>query len=470
MSFISREFLILFAIVLAIRIVVGRRTNSSAYVALLILSSLVFYAWHVPVYLVILLASTSVDYAAALALGRLPGPEHLRRRLVLAASLGTNLGLLGFFKYGRFFVRGVGHAVALAGFQPNLQIPDLVLPIGISFYTFEAMSYTIDVYRGRMAPIRSFPRFVLFISFFPHLVAGPIVRAWQFLPQLNRRRRMRLIVIYEALWLIITGYFLKTVVADNLAAYVNANWDQAYRPNAGALTCAGVALMFSGQIFADFAGYSNIARGLAYLLGYRLPMNFNAPYLAGSFRNFWQRWHMTLSAWLRDYLYVSLGGNRLSAARTYLNLMIVMTLGGLWHGAALTFVAWGALHGLALAIERAVGLHRGVAPRLLRVVWFVVVQLIVVVAWVFFRSDTIAHALRFIGNVIASPAGTRPEWTRAALVLLSPVAAWHAWTWLDERGLLARAMPVGRIVVATMMAWAIFAMRGQPSAFIYFQF
>src|SRR5690606_21808832 len=220
------------------------------------------------------------------------------------------------------------------------------------------------------------------------LVAGPIVRAMEFLPQMPRPRRIRAAAWYEGGWLIISGFFLKMVCADNLAVYVDEHWDAGTDPGATSAFALWLALMFSGQIFADFAGYSNIARGVAYLLGYRLPINFNAPYLAASFKNFWERWHMTLSRWLRDYLYVSLGGNRKGGVRTYFNLMLVMLLGGLWHGAAYTFIVWGALHGAALALERMLGLHRdksGLAGIPVRLAWFVVVQAVVLMAWIVFR-------------------------------------------------------------------------------------
>ena len=206
----------------------------------------------------------------------------------------------------------------------SLRLPELalVLPMGISFYTFQTLSYTVDVYRGQLAPVRSFPHFLLFVSFFPQLVAGPIVRASEFLPQIDRPRRLRLRVFYEGAWLVICGFFLKMVCADNLAAYVDEYWWRGARAGTDATFALWLGVMFSGQIFADFCGYSTIARGLGYLLGYRFPINFDAPYIAGTFKNFWERWHITLSRWLRDYLYRPLGGNRRSRARTLVNLLV----------------------------------------------------------------------------------------------------------------------------------------------------
>jgi len=472
LSFVSWPFAILFALVFAARLTIGRWKNEPEFIVVLIAAGAIFYGWFVPAYLLILLASTTVDYFAARLIAAVPMEQRVRRRTILTASLGTNLGLLGFFKYGNLAARAASEIARALGIPFTVGPLDVVLPIGISFYTFEAMSYTIDVYRGVIVPERSFAKFFLFISFFPHLVAGPIVRAGQFLPQIPRPRRLRAAALYEGVWLITTGYFLKTVCADNLAAYVNEHWHEAYDPGAGASMAWSLTLMFSGQIFADFAGYSNIARGLAYLLGYRLPVNFNAPYIAGSFRNFWERWHITLSRWLRDYLYLPLGGNRISPRRTYLNLLVVMLLGGLWHGAALTFVVWGGLHGCALALERALGFHRdnGRIGLMRRVAWCVTVQVVVLIAWVFFRSDTLAHAVQFVRTLFSPRMQLLPSWAYAAAVFLLPIAVLHVWTLVEEREWLPPiTMPV-RAAIATAMMWAIVMLPGRTSAFIYFQF
>ncbi len=344
--------------------------------------------------------------------------------------------------------------------------------MGISFYTFQSLSYTIDVYRGILAPIRSFPKFFLYISFFPQLVAGPIVRARDFLPQLSRRRRLRLVVFYEGMWLIIVGFFLKMVCADNLAVYVDEYWNRGYRQDAQAGFTLWLALMFSGQIFADFAGYSSIARGLGYLLGFRLPVNFNAPYVAGSLKNFWERWHITLSSWLRDYLYVSLGGNRISRVRTYVNLLVVMVLGGLWHGAAYTFLIWGAIHGAALAVERLLGLHtdRGIARPIVRGAWFAVVQAVVLIAWVFFRSDSVEGATAFVGNILTFDFEALPSWCLIGSLFLLPLVGLHAWTWAEERQLVPHPSFKVRAPLAAAMVYAILTLYAGTSDFIYFQF
>ncbi|MBL8135270.1 MAG: MBOAT family protein [Acidobacteria bacterium] len=471
MNFVSWAFVALFVVVFAARLTVGRRKIESPYVGVLLLSSLVFYGWHVPAYLAVLVGAASIDYVAAIAIGNLAPQQRGGRRAWLIASLVMNLSLLAFFKYGTFAVRSAEEAAA--AFGTTLRLPEfsLVLPMGISFYTFQTLSYTIDVYRGELAPVRNFPRFLLFISFFPQLVAGPIVRASEFLPQIPRPRRLHARVFYQGAWLLIVGFFLKMVCADNLAAYVDEHWDRGYREGADATFVVWLGVMFSGQIFADFAGYSTIARGLGYLLGYRFPDNFNAPYLAATFKNFWERWHITLSRWLRDYLYVPLGGNRGSRQRTLLNLLLVMLLGGLWHGAAYTFIVWGAIHGLCLAGERVLGLHRPLPrPWVVRAAWFAVVQMAVLVAWIYFRSTSVGGATTFVANLVVGAWRLPDVWMVQALLFVAPLVVVHAWTWLDERGRAPALGATARAALAAAMAYAIITLHGGTSEFIYFQF
>ncbi len=473
MNFVSWAFAALFLVVFAARLTIGRRKIETPYLAVLLVASLVFYGWHVPSYVALLVGSALVDFLAARAMGE-AGPDRQRvRRALLVASLVSNLGVLAFFKYGGFAAQAAEDLAALAGASLRVPAMQLVLPMGISFYTFQTLSYTIDVYRGELAPVRNFWRFLLFISFFPQLVAGPIVRASEFLPQMPRPRRLRLRVFYEGVWLVIAGLFLKMVCADNLAAYVDEHWARASAPGAEATFNLWLSLMFSGQIFADFCGYSTIARGLGYLLGFRFPLNFNAPYIAGTFKNFWERWHITLSRWLRDYLYVPLGGNRGSRARTYVNLLAVMLLGGLWHGAAYTFLAWGAIHGLCLAVERGLGLHRqnGLRPaRWVRGAWAVVVQVAVLVAWIYFRSDTIGEATTFVSQLIVGTWRPPTGWMVASTLFLSPLLAMHLHAWLRDRHLLPPLGAGTKAALAAAMTYGILSVYGGTSDFIYFQF
>jgi alginate O-acetyltransferase complex protein AlgI len=468
-SFVSYAFLVLFLVVLACRLTFGRRKVEFPFVVVLIASSALFYAWHVPAYISILLFSTAVDYVAGRALRRMdPADPRLRplRRAWLAGSLGVNLSLLAAFKYADF-AAGNLNAWLGPGAAPVL---GLTLPMGISFYTFQSMSYTIDVYRGKVPALTSFWPFFLYVSFFPQLVAGPIVRASEFLPQMSRPREPRLRVWGEGLYLLTSGFFLKMVCADNLAVYVDRHWAEGYQAGADSGLLVGLALLFSGQIFADFAGYSNIARGSAYLLGYRLPINFDAPYIAGSFKNFWERWHITLSRWLRDYLYVALGGNRRGRARTYLNLLAVMLLGGLWHGAAWTFVLWGALHGASLAVERALALHATPGRRWIGGLWFLVVQAVVLVAWIPFRSESFEGARQFLANIAAGAFEGGHQPIAAGFLFLAPLFVLHGWTALVERGAVRPLSPAWRGVLAGAMAAALLMTYGGSSAFIYFQF
>ncbi len=472
MNFVSFSFAILFAIVFACRLTIGRRKIERSYVGVLLASSLIFYGWHAPSYLLILLTSAGIDYVAALALVGQPLSAQRRRRLILGVSLGANLGLLGFFRYANFGVQVVNDVTTRLGGGPALPNVDVVLPIGISFYTFQSMSYTIDVYRGRIAPLTNFRAFLLFITFFPQLVAGPIVRAVEFLPQLPRQRRPHLRVINEGIFLIAGGYLLKMVCADNIAVFVNSDWDKGYGDASDSGILIWLAVMFGMQIFCDFAGYSNIARGLALTLGFRLPVNFNAPYIAGSFQNFWQRWHITLSRWLRDYLYVPLGGNRVSRVRTYINLLTVMVLGGLWHGAAFTFIVWGAIHGSALAIERALGLQRrDVVPSIVtRLSWYIVVQSVVLVSWIFFRSNSVAGAWQFCLNIAALRFEPPTEAMWFGSLFLLPPLLMHLWRLFEERGAVTALQPYHKAVLTGIFIFVTVTCYGPTNAFIYFQF
>lgn len=470
MTFVSWAFAVLFAVVMLGRLTIGRRHVERPFLGLLLVASLIFYAWHIPLYLLLMVGSSTVDYVAARAIAAAPAGAPARRAW-LVLSLVANIGLLALFKYGDFALQMAEDVAAAGGWSPRLASLGLVLPMGISFYTFQALSYTIDVYRGRLAPVRHYGRYLLFITFFPQLVAGPIVRATEFLPQMDRPRRLHLRAFYQGAWLLLLGFFLKMVCADNLAAYVDEHWERGMQAGATATFTWWLALMFSGQIFADFAGYSSIAQGLGYWLGYRFPDNFHAPYIATSFRNFWERWHITLSRWLRDYLYVPLGGNRGGRARTAVNLLVVMLLGGLWHGAAYTFLVWGALHGLSLAIERALGLHRPEArPWFVTTVWAFVVQLVVLLAWVFFRSPTIDGGWTFVLNLATGPWVAPAPWMIGASAFLMPLVLLHAWTWAAEHAPVVVLAPAARAMLAAAMAYAILTAHGGTSDFIYFQF
>jgi len=471
MSFVSFSFLFLFAAILGLRLTIGWRKTGFAYTAALICASTVFYSWHIPIYLGLLLGSTLLDFFVARRIVLAP-MGSTKRRAFLVLSLVGNLGVLGIFKYGDFLIETLTRLVGLPHAAVVPRGFDLALPLGISFYTFQSLSYTIDVYRGTIRPVAKFWQLFLFVSFFPQLVAGPIVRARDFLYQIGRRRRVNFRVFSEGVYLIVRGFFLKMVCANNLAPFVETIFSRSESQTNSSVLILG-ALFFGCQIFCDFAGYSSIARGLAYVLGFRLPVNFNNPYLAMTFSEFWRRWHITLSQWLRDFLYVPLGGNRRSPRRTYVNLMIVMLLGGLWHGAAWTYVIWGAIHGSALAAERLLGLHRPdvrATNQALRLFWFASVQGVVFMAWIVFRSATLDAAGVYLTNLFAGELGAVSPRVWLPLVFCAPVLIMHLRGLLADRVPNARVGPVEKAILGAVMLIATLTFYGVDSDFIYFQF
>jgi alginate O-acetyltransferase complex protein AlgI len=299
-------------------------------------------------FLALIFASTILDYVTALGLGATESPRT--RRLLITLSLCANLGILGFFKYYNFFVASAAALLEQVGWHGSVPTLNVILPVGVSFFTFQSMSFTVDVYRKQLAPHHDFLDFALFVSFFPQLVAGPIVRARAFLPQLATYHAFADVNVRRALLLFGVGYFKKSCVADNIAAVIDPLFNEPTSFHAASRVLG--ATLYSVQIYCDFSGYTDMATGVAALLGYTLAKNFDAPYLSLNVREFWQRWHISLSGWLRDYLYISLGGNRGGEARVARNLMLTMLLGGLWHGANWTFIVWGFLHGAALVAHR----------------------------------------------------------------------------------------------------------------------
>jgi alginate O-acetyltransferase complex protein AlgI len=388
MLFTQMEFFLFFGVVLACMAVFR---NHRVRKRLLLIASYYFYAYWDWRFASLLIVSTVVDYSIARGLAHTTPPH--RRKMLLVISLVCNLGLLGFFKYFNFFIESLQVLFGSLGFHAGTL--RIILPIGISFYTFQTLSYTIDVYRGRLEPCRNLFDFALFVAFFPQLISGPIVRASVFLPQLQTNVRLNGYDAFLGFRQFTIGLFKKVFIADHIALFVDYVFD-----NAGAFSAVSTwlaVLAYGLQIYCDFSGYSDMAIGTARVLGYHLPTNFRAPYLAASVTEFWHRWHISLSTWLRDYLYISLGGNRKGRARTYVNLMLTMVLGGLWHGAAWTFVTWGTLHGVALVFEKWLMARRGSAAAGAavwgsRAVGWCVTMLIVFTAWVFFRAASFHQA------------------------------------------------------------------------------
>ncbi len=487
MSFISVSFLIFYILVLLFRFTVGRDKKSNFYLTGLLFFSLLFYAWHVPGYLLIILTCIVTNYVAGRVLSGNIVFAKARRRAVLGAAICVNIGLLGFFKYANFLTESV---FALMGYETPItdrfQLLDIVLPLGISFYTFQSLSYTIDVYRGQQAAEKSLSRFALYVSFFPQLVAGPIVRANQFFYQLSRKRCVRWPVFLEGSYLILRGLFLKLVVADHLGQVVDRFWTSAAQPDAPATLALSLVIFFSCQILCDFMGYTDIARGIAYQLGFRLPVNFNAPYLARTFSEFWRRWHITLSQWIKDYLYIPLGGGRGSRFITGRNLLIVMVLSGLWHGAGLNFIIWGLLLGFALAIERSLGIsawlekerHRHLMAWAAGFIWFLVVQVTWILSMALFRAVDGDQAWQVLQNVVSGISALPGEGIAypksAALVVVAwwftiPVWLIHIRVYLLERFGFQQSV-YERTIYAGVMLYAVLTMYASNPKFIYFQF
>jgi len=357
MLFNTVEFVVFFILALT-AITIYKNRNFQHY--FLLAASYFFFYYSSNYLLSLLIASTLLDYYVG---RKIWNSKNLRnKKFLLTISLAGNLGLLGFFKYVNFSIEQFNAIGSYVGFATSIEFLDIILPIGISFYTFQTISYTVDIYRGRLTPCNSFKEFALFVSFFPQLVAGPIVRASEFLPQLREkienidfRGNLRQIVVHNknlklGITIMSFGFFKKLFFADNIAPLVNDIFNSPIGHESFTIILGAIA--FGIQIYSDFSGYSDIAIGAALIMGFKLPVNFNKPYFATSPSDFWRRWHISLSRWLRDYLYIPLGGNRVSKKRTYFNLATVMFLGGLWHGASWNFVIWGILHGLYLALHK----------------------------------------------------------------------------------------------------------------------
>lgn len=441
----------------------------------LLVASCVFYmAWQ-PAYLFLVLLSVTVDYVAARRMAT--APDENMKRAWLAASLTVNLGLLATFKYFNFFSDSVSDAAKLFGFGvPSLHL-QVLLPIGISFYTFESLSYTIDVYRGHIQPTRSFVRFACFITFFPHLVAGPIVRAADLLPQLRERPRLTSELVSDGVFLIATGLVKKVVFADYLAVnLIDRVFDD---PTAYSSAEVMVGLYaYTLQIFCDFSGYTDVARGSALLFGLRLPENFDRPYQAQSPAEFWRRWHITLSTWLRDYLYFPLGGSQVPPARAYWNLWLTVFLVGVWHGAAWTFVIYGVLHATAMVIHRffyrlAGRTAQTVDPNWLRVIKVIGTLHFVVLSRIFFRASDIDNAFDVIGRLFeGSSALFHVSASVWGLLLLgyalhfTPRSVFE----LVRASFVRLPAPAQGVVLAGVASGLMLVATGDVVPYIYFQF
>jgi len=435
--------------------------------------SYIFYGWWDWRFLLLMIGSTTIDYLVGRGIEDESSSAARKRLLIL--SLVVNFTILGFFKYFNFFLDSTVSSLGAFGIRgiPRSFL-SIILPPGISFYTFQEVAYIVDVYSGRVKASRKFVDYALFISLFPHLIAGPIQRPSHLLPQVQRPRFFDSERFRDGCMLILMGLFRKCVLADNFANLANSAFGGTLGRN-GWTTLIGV-YAFAGQIYGDFSGYSDIARGSAKLLGFEFMVNFRQPYLATSMQDFWRRWHISLSTWLRDYLYIPLGGSRHGSIKTYRNLLVTMLLGGLWHGANWTFVIWGALHGVALSIERLVfGDHKPGAdsPAYSKVFRRILCFHFVCFAWIFFRAETLSAAVAMIRSLAHFQ--WSPSYMPALLFLavLSGVAlaidllvehSGKEYLFQGQRATLSLAW-----VVSEMVLLAFFSGSGSH-AFIYFQF
>jgi len=472
--------------------------------AILLVASYFFYGWWDWRFLTLLAGSTVVDFACSIALDRraavvtknrtLELVPHLKkenhpsekpyaysslwRRAILFISIGVNLGVLGFFKYFDFFSTSLAELLQTIGLPIEPRLLRLILPVGISFYTFQTLSYTIDVYRGELRAQRNLLNFAVFVAFFPQLVAGPILRAKDFLPQVIHPRRLNLDQIYEGGYLILWGLFKKVVIADNLAVLVDRVFD-AQTPVIGSMVYVAV-VAFAFQIYCDFSGYTDIARGCAKMMGFSIPLNFNLPYFASNPQQFWKRWHISLSSWLRDYLYIPLGGNRKGVRRTTINRMLTRVLGGLWHGAAWTFLLWGAYQGVLLVIYKTCSpwVHRQnqslspTARLVTRWVGFVIFFHLVCLGWLIFRADSVEQVGGMLFSLIGSPWQVGGNGLTVLLVCLLPLLAVQIGQYVKNDLLLCLHLPApvrGLWYAAIFYGLILFGSQAdQP--FIYFQF
>jgi D-alanyl-lipoteichoic acid acyltransferase DltB (MBOAT superfamily) len=473
MLFNTWEFLLYFVVVYGLYLATMRQVKVQN--AILLVASYVFYGWWDWRFLSLLVVSTVVDYSVALLLER---SEESKRKSILLVSMAANLGLLGFFKYFNFFIDSAAQGLQALGLEANLPVLNIVLPVGISFYTFQTMSYTIDVYRRHMPAEKSLMNFAVYVAYFPQLVAGPIERATHLVPQFRVPRAVTWEGVSSGALLMLVGLVRKVAIADSVAAEVNAAF-----ADPGGLSSSGLVravILFGVQIYGDFAGYSDMARGLSRMMGIELMENFNHPYFSTNITVFWRRWHISLSTWLRDYLYIPLGGNRGGELATYRNNMLTMLLGGLWHGAAWTFVVWGAIHGAALAVHKlSLGKRKPEAhpepgplavPRL--VLSWLGTMVVVHVAWVFFRATSFQNAFDVLGGVFALRGGLElSSWVGAlgmvGLLLLIDVPQ-HLRR--DHTAALRWPWPV-RGLYYFVLVMAILLLRSEDDVpFIYFQF
>jgi len=460
MLFHSIDFLVFFAVVLPVHLLLRRTRFMNAW---LLLSSYFFYAWWNPLYLLLIIGTTIVDFYVVRRMEQSP-----RKKAWLSLSLLSNLGALVFFKYIRFFTENLNAILELAGIPLSLPVLDPVLPLGISFFTFQSISYAIDVYRGDFPAEQNLIRYATYVSFFPQMISGPICRAGSLIPQLRSVPAVSIAHATSGASLFLCGLFKKVAIADWLGMYVDRVYAAPENFQSPALIMGTFA--FAWQIYFDFSGYTDMARGIARVLGFHLTQNFNAPYTASDLGDFWGRWNITVSTWFRDYVYIPLGGNREGRLKSVRNILLTMVTSGVWHGASWSFVLWGIVHGVGRVATRELGFLSSLIGRMPRFVQQAGVFLFVTFAWIFFRARTVGDGclivLRILTSGFADP--------RFPVLLLVPIGVVWIYQLLENRETPAPRfwdrLPI-RVGIAFFMI-AYLALVSQPSAqsFIYFNF
>jgi alginate O-acetyltransferase complex protein AlgI len=431
------------------------------YLHWLLAASYFFYGWWNPLYLLLITFSTAINYFAVILM-----QKSQKKKLWLILSIVNSLGVLGFYKYGIFITENLNILLSRFGESLIISPPGVLLPVGISFYTFQSMSYTIDFYRGNIEREPSFIRFATFVSLFPQLVAGPIERAKNLLPQLTGKPEISLNDITDGLSLFFVGLFKKIVLADFLALYVDKVYAAPGYFDSFHLIMATFA--FSWQIYFDFSGYTDMARGIAKMMGFDLMLNFNNPYLATSLGDFWNRWHISLSTWFKDYVYIPLGGNRKGKINTYKNMFLTMVISGLWHGAAWNFVVWGMLHAIGRFITRELERTLFYKEKVPKLVKQMSVFIFVSFAWIFFRAKTFSDAVLIIKRIFTEEMAN-PEFPLIALLLCISIWIYQFLYESKVKKFLEWAPLRVGIMIFILLCLTIFARSGQD-AFIYFQF
>jgi D-alanyl-lipoteichoic acid acyltransferase DltB (MBOAT superfamily) len=460
MLFHSVDFLVFFAIVFPVYLLLRRTPYMNSW---LLLSSYFFYSWWNPSYLLLIIGTTLVDFYVVRRMER-----SSRKKAWLSLSLLSNLGALAFFKYIRFFTENLNAALSLAGVPLALPVLDPILPLGISFFTFQSISYAIDVYRGDFPAEQNLIRYATYVSFFPQMISGPICRAGSLIPQLRTAPAVTMAHVASGASLFLAGLFKKVALADWLGMYVDRIYQAPENFQSPALLMGTFA--FAWQIYFDFSGYTDMARGVARAMGFHLTRNFNAPYTASDLGEFWGRWNITVSSWFRDYVYIPLGGNRGGRAKTIRNILLTMVTSGVWHGASWTFVLWGLVHGVGRIAVRELGFVSALVARLPRFVHQAGVFVFVTFCWIFFRARSIGDAclivLRILTSGLADP--------RFPVLLLVPIGiVWihqllESWETTASRAWDRFPVRVG--IAFSMIAYLALVSQPNAQSFIYFNF